>query len=165
MKVEDIYAISPNKDGWRALKNGTRVKLGNEVKLGDRVELGNWVELGDGVTSNQLNNMFIQSFPDESIFWKWVTPDRMSPNFDGGTPLHYGKGAIIETSDAIASDQQCAPGLHVLRPPYRPEWVGLCNFDHNLICLHVKVCREDICFGGIPTMDAKIRVRKLEVLD
>jgi hypothetical protein len=108
--------------------------------------------------------MFIDSFPDESIFWKWVTPERMSPGWGRATQIRYEKGAAVEAVGEI-SDQQCAPGLHVFRPPCHPEWYGLCEANHNLICLRVLVKREDILFGGLPTMDAKIRVRKLVVLD
>jgi hypothetical protein len=54
---------------------------------------------------------------------------------------------------------------YVVRVGYRPEWVGLCPADHDLICLRVRVRVEDVLFAGLPTMDAKLRVRKLEVLD
>ncbi len=149
------------------VKLGDGVKLGDRVKLGDGVTLGDWVTLGDGVTSEQLNEIFraLYAYLPEHVFDKWVTPGRRSPNFDGGTPLLYGVGAILEEKEAQVSDQQCAVGLHVLRHGYRPEWLGLCEANHDLICIHVKVRAEDICFAGLPTNDAKIRVRRLEVLD
>ncbi len=121
------------------VKLGDWVMLGNEVKLGDRVTLGDRVKLGDGVTSDELHN------------------------FDGGTTLEYRCGAIVE-AEGEKNDQQCAAGLHVLRKPYRPEWVGLCDADHNLIPLDVEVRSEDVLFAGLPTMDAKVRVRRLRVL-
>jgi hypothetical protein len=55
--------------------------------------------------------------------------------------------------------------LYVLRIGYRPEYVGLCAPNHNYICLRVEVKRKDVCFGGLPTMDAKLRVKELKVLD
>lgn len=120
--------------------------------------------LGDGVASQQLNKDFTNSLPETFEALKWVTPDRMSPNFDGGTSIHYAKGKVV-CAEGLVSDQQCAKGLHVLRAPYRPEWVGLAGTGHNLICLRVRIRREDVLFGGLPTMDAKLRVSKLEVLD
>ena len=173
MKVEEIYAITPDKNGWRVLPNGDRVKLGDWVKLGndvtlsDGVTLGNEVKLGNGVTSKNLNHQMIESWKalgEFHLLTKWVTRGRMSPNFDGGTPLHYSSGAIIE-SKGIVSDQQCAKGLHVLRFRHRPEWYGLCEANHDLIPLTVRVRSEDFLFGGLPTMDGKLRVKKLEVLD
>ena len=50
MKVEEIYAITPDSNGWRKLPSGVYVTLGNYVKLGDNVTLGNYVTLGDNVT-------------------------------------------------------------------------------------------------------------------
>ena len=144
---------------------GNWVKLGDGVTLGDECKLGNGVTLGDRVTSSDLNEIFRAHFAGPQTFWKWVTKERQSPNFDGGTQLTYEQGAVIEEPDAPISDQQCTVGLHVLRPPYRPEWLGQCEAGHDLICLRVEVLPEDICFAGLPTMDAKIRVRKLTVLD
>ena len=46
MTTEEIYAIAPNKDGWRVLPSGDWVTLGNGVTLGDEVKLGNGVKLG-----------------------------------------------------------------------------------------------------------------------
>ncbi len=166
MKVEEIRKWK-RQDGWYINPdNGDGVKLGNVVKLGDEVTLGDGVKLGDGVTSNQLNEQIKQLYALQPfhIFTKWVAPNRMSPNFDGGTPLEYKKGTIMEETKAEVNDQQCSVGLHVLRRGYRPEWAGLCEANHNLIPIEVKVYSEDICFAGIPTMDMKITVRKLEVI-
>jgi len=193
----DLYAITPDKDGWRVLPNGNWVKLGNEVKIGngvkigdsveldDRVELGNEVKigngvkmgyrvklgdsvkLGDGVTSDQLANdfrAFWLSRGESVILTKWVTRSRMSPRFDGGTPLKYELGAHLEVPDAVANDQQCAPGLHVLEHGHRPEWYGLCGANHNLLSIDVRVKTADILFGGLPTMTGKLRVKALDVL-
>ena len=143
------------------------MSLGDGVRLGNNVSLGNGVRLGDGVTSEALNECFRQAYLSGSethIFWKWVTPARKSPNFDGGTVLTYAQEAVVE-AEAVVSDQQCAAGLHVLRPGYRPEWVGLCAPGHDLICLRVEVASADILFAGLPTMDAKVRVQRLKVLD
>jgi len=147
---------------------GDGVKLGYGVKLGDWVTLGDGVKLGDRVRSDGLNAEFRNVFTkagESHIFVKWVTPDRKSPNFDGGTVLEYPRGAIIEAPSAVISDQQCDVGLHVLRPGYRPEYVGLCSAEHDFIPLRVRVRSEDICFAGLPTMDAKLRVKRLEVLE
>jgi len=111
-----------------------------------------------------LNNVFRAQYRSPVIFWKWVTRDYLSPNFDGGTRIKYEIGSTVEEPTAIVSDQRCGVVLHVLRPPYRPEWLGLCKAEHDLICLAVEVQPEDILFAGIPTMDAKIRVRKLRVI-
>jgi len=190
--VDEIRSWPIDNDGWHVAPNGNGVKLGNWVTLGNGVKLGNWVtlgngvtlgdgvtlgngvtlgdnvKLGNGVTSLQLNEDAIQSYRElgkKHIFWKWVTQDRMSPNFDGGTPIKYDIGGVVKEPAAVVSDQQCAVGLHVLRPGYRPEYCGLCDANHSLICLRVEVESEDICFAGLPTMDAKLRVRKLKVLD
>ena len=99
------------------------------------------------------------------VFTKWVTEERMSPNFDGGVPIPYPVGTVVECPEAQVSDQQCGVGLHVLRFGYRPEWAGLCPTDHSFIPLKVSVMPEDICFAGMPGNDTKIRVRKLTVMD
>jgi len=101
--------------------------------------------------------------PDH-IFTKWLTPNRMSPGWGSVSPIKYDIGSTVEVQGE-ANDQQCAPGLHVFRIGERPEWHGLCSADHNLIAVRVRVKSEDILFAGLPTMDAKLRVRKLEVLD
>jgi hypothetical protein len=177
-KDENGWSFHPELGDWVKLGDGVKlgngvtlgdwVTLGDGVKLGNGVTLGDWVTLGDGVTSIQLNLDAIKTWKllgSKHIFYKWVTKTRMSPNFDGGTPVKYEKGKTISVKDAEVSDQQCAPGLHVLRYGYRPEWCGLCDAKHNLICLRVEVQSNDILFGGLPTMDAKLRVRRLKVLD
>ena len=50
MQIEEIYAITPDADGWRILREGNHVRLGSDVKLSTAVTLGDWVKLGDGVT-------------------------------------------------------------------------------------------------------------------
>ena len=45
MTTEEIYAIAPNKDGWRVLPSGNGVTLGDGVKLGNEVKLGNGVDV------------------------------------------------------------------------------------------------------------------------
>jgi len=128
------------------------------------VHLGNGVRLGNGVTSATLNQTFRQMYQGRQIFTKWVTADRQSPNFDGGTVIRYPVGAVIECAEAVVSDQQCGPGLHVFRRGYRPEWAGLCDPEHEYIAIDVAVqCPEDLCFAGLPGNDAKLRVRKLTV--
>ena len=119
---------------------------------------------GDYVTSEKLNEEMRQFYMKKPfhIFWKWVTKERNSPGWGAVNIINYPIGKIITADDAQISDQQCGPGLHVFRPGLRPEWFGLEN--NNLICIEVKVMSEDICFAGLPTMDAKIRVKKLEVL-
>ncbi len=49
MNTQEIYAIAPDKYGWRKLQSGIFVKLGDGVKLGDDVTLGDGVKLGYGV--------------------------------------------------------------------------------------------------------------------
>ena len=93
-----------------------------------------------------------------------MTRDRLSPGWGNAAVISYPVGAVIEEPAAEISDRQCAPGLHVFRPGVRPEWYGLGTPDHEYIPLDVKVMSEDICFAGIADMDAKLRVRKLEVL-
>jgi hypothetical protein len=68
---------------------------------------------------------------------------------------------------AEISDQQCGVGLHIFRVGIRPEFIGfigLCDANHALVCLEVEVKREDVCFGGLPGNDMKLRVKKLKVL-
>jgi len=177
--VKEIKAWPKNSAGWHVAPNGDRVTLGdevmlgNDVTLGDQVTLGDWVRLGDrvrlgrGVTSMQI----IQQRIDALIHagqplraWKWVTQERQSPNFDGGTAIEYPKDAVIEAEGEV-SDQQCAPGLHILPVGVRPEHAGLCSADHGLIPLLVEYQPEDILFPGLPGNSDKIRVRKLRVLE
>lgn len=49
MNASEIYAIDPERYGWRVLPNGNYVKLGDRVKLGNNVTLGEDVTLGDNV--------------------------------------------------------------------------------------------------------------------
>ena len=158
MKAEEIYAITPDENGWRKLPNGNYVILGNDVRLGD------YVSLGDGVTSLALAEQIRGFYSGMIRATKWVTKARMSPNFDGGTPIAYPRGAIVE-AEGTADDQQCGPGLHVLRLGYRPEWCWLCEPDHKLIPLTVEFEAADILFAGLPGNDAKWRVRKLKMVD
>ena len=133
-----------------------------------RVKLGDGVTLGDGASSIEINKYYIDYYIVQAsthIFWKWVTKERFSPDFDSGTPLEYIKGATIEVEDAIVSDQQCGKGLHVMKFGGRPEWAGLCKANHDFVPLRVKVDSKDILFAGLPTMDDKLRVKKLTVLD
>ena len=153
MKTEDYYALPVDENGWRTLPNG------NRFRLGDRASIGN------GETSLHLAELIRATYTGKVLFSKWVTSERKSPNFDGGTPVEYPVGAVLEVPDAQFNDQQCAPGLHVLRYGYRPEWCGLCGPSHDLVELHVEVDAEDICFAGLPGNDTKFRVRKLRVLD
>ena len=50
MKIEEIYKIVPDENGWRLLPDGKSIRLGNRVSLGNWVLLGNWVSLGDRVS-------------------------------------------------------------------------------------------------------------------
>ncbi|MCI0563854.1 MAG: hypothetical protein MN733_35715 [Nitrososphaera sp.] len=145
---------------------GENVTLGDDVFLTDYVTLGDYAALGDGIDSRSLSKDFLSLYmrSESHIFTKWVTKDRRSPNFDGGECIAYPIGGILEVKDAVASDRQCASGLHVLRYGHRPEWYGLCEADHDLMAIDVEVASADILFAGLPTMDAKLRVRKLKVL-
>ena len=177
--AKEIYAIAPDAYGWRKLPSGNNVKLGDDVTLGNNVKLGNNVtlgcgvtlgnnvKLGDGVTSLQLAEQFRQNYisaAPEHVFVKWVTQQRKSPTWSSAPPILYEAGSTVE-AEGEANDQQCAPGLHVFRLGERPEWHGLCEATHDLIPLRVLVKSEDILFAGLPTMEAKLRVRKLKVLD
>ena len=171
-EIEEGWYINPVNRNRVKLGNGVRlgdeVKLGDRVKLGNGVKLGDWVRLGDGITSEKLNQDFRKFYCLQAkthIFYKWVTKKRFSANFDGGTIVEYKKGEIVEVTKAIVSDMQCAEGLHVLKYGYRPEWVGLCAVNHDFIPLRVQVQSEDILFAGLPSMDIKLRVKKLLVLD
>ena len=161
--IECIKSWRQNDAGWYVCPEDNQwVKLGDWVTLGNRVKLGNWV------TSLELAQQFRDLWKlhgETVIFTKWVTKDRMSPNFDGGTPLKYEIGEVVEVFDCKADDQQCAEGLHVLDRGHRPEWYGLCNADHDYIPLDVEVNTDDFLFGGLPTMTGKYRVRKLKVLN
>ena len=146
---------------------GYGVRLGDRVRLGDEVQLGNGVRLGDGVSSAQIIQDRIDALIRAGrplLAWKWVTPQRKSPNFDGGSSIEYPKDAVIEAEGDV-SDQQCAPGLHVLPVGVRPEHAGLCSAEHYFIPLLVEYQPEDILFPGLPGNSDKIRVRKLRVLE
>ena len=152
--ADEIRAWPLSEFGWHIAPTGEHIKLGNDVKL------------GNGVTSGALNQQFREMYHGDVIFTKWVTPDRKSPNFGGnGTVIEYPVGAVIECPEAETTDKQCDVGLHVFRRGYRPEWAGLCGAEHDYIAIDVLVqCPDDICFGGLPGNDAKLRVRKLKVL-
>ncbi len=168
VKIADRVSIGKQATIGRWVQLGKNVILGDKVVLGDLVRLHDGTMLPKGVTSDSLNRDSIAAYAalgKVHKFTKWVTKDRMSPIFDGGTPLHYPPGAIVEATDAVVSDQQCAPGLHVLEHSHRPEWYGLCGTDHDLIPITVEVASEDICFAGVATMRGKLRVRRLRVLE
>lgn len=161
MTAQEIYNIVPDKNGWRKLPSGVFVKLGNGVELGDRVTLGN--DVTSLTLAQQYRDNYI-SAATEHVFVKWVTKERKSPGWGNASIVSYSQGSTVE-ANGVANDQQCAAGLHVFRLGERPEWHGLCQADHDLIPLRVRVKSEDILFAGLPTMDAKLRVRKLEVID
>ena len=137
-----------------------RACIGNETIIGDCAIIGPYQ------TTEELNKYFISTYPEKSIFWKWVTNDLMSPGWGKGKLIKYEIGSIIEEPYAKISDQQCDVGLHVFRPGIRPEFAGLCGVDatKTMVCLEVEVNREDICFGGLPGNSDKLRVKKLKVL-
>ena len=87
-----------------------------------------------------------------------------SPGWGNGTPIEYTIGSTIEEPKATVSGIQCDEGLHVFRAGWWPEFSGLADPGHKFICLEVEVKREDVCFGGLPGNDSKLRVRKLKVL-
>jgi len=66
---------------------------------------------------------------------------------------------------ARISDEQCGEGLYVVRVGVRPEHINLAMPGHDLICLRVEVEAKDICYAGLPGNDAKLRVKRLKVLD
>ncbi len=153
-----------------------RTKIGNDVIIGsnchinidaiigDNTKLGDNVKTNPGVTTDQLNEYFISTFPEKTIFWKWVTEDLYSPQWGNAVRIKYNIGNIIEEPNAVRSDIQCDVGLHVFRVGLRPEFVGLTRDRESLVCLEVEVDRSDICFGGLPGNDMKIRVKKLKVI-
>lgn len=165
---------------------GSYAKIGAGAVIFDRADIGNYVEIGDGVrisenvelpsrcmiaantTSEEIHKQFLKTYKemgDEHIFWKWVHADRTP--FSTERPMaKYAKGAIIVAPEgARVSDQRDDIGISVLRPGYRPEWLGMTSPGHNMLCLKVKVRSEDILFAGLPGNDAELRVRKLEVLE
>ena len=171
MKTEEYYyKLIPDDQGWRTLPNGNKIQLGRNVTISDSAIIGNYAKIGDNAiigsnqTTEDLNKYFISTYPEKSIFWKWVTPELMSPGWGGSNPIQYKIGETLKEPMAVISDQQCGIGLHVFRPGIRPEFSGLGDPDHNLVCLEVEVNREDICFGGLPGNSDKIRVKKLKVL-
>ena len=150
----------------------SNARIINDSIIGDGVRIGTDAIIGPNQTTEKLNKYFISTYPEKSIFWKWVTKDFMSPGWgrlpgwEKITPIKYAIGSTIEQPDAIISDRQCDIGLHVFRPGIRPEFVGLCSVTkaESLICLEVEVNREDICFGGLPGNSDKLRVKKLKVM-
>jgi len=158
MTTKELYALPVDNEGWRTLPNG------NKVKLGDNCTLGDYCKLGDKTTSLALVKSIIQAQPDTVVMWKWVTTDRMSPCFNSqASPLEYKIGSIVKAKGTI-SDQQCAPGIHVMLPGYTPEMIGL-HSDTKLIPIRVEVQKKDILFAGTPGNNIKWRVRKVKVLD
>jgi len=192
LKVEQIRLWPQDSDGWHVCpETGKRIYLGDDCTLGDGCKLGDGCTLGDYCTlgddctlgygctlgdccklgehetSESLNRQFLALYATSApahVFTKIITRDRMSPNFDGGTPIEYPVGAVIECKDAVISDRQCAPGLHVFRRGLCHWWYGLGSPHDDLIAISVEVASEDICFAGTPGNDAKLRVRKLKVL-
>jgi hypothetical protein len=151
------------------VKLGNSVILGNgvilcdDVRLGDNEILGDDTCLGSGTTSDTLYKDFISALPEVFEAWKWVTAERKSPFSD--VVRDYSDGAIVEEPAAIRDNKVTGPGLYVVRPGYRPEYLGLAWPNSGLICLRVEVRREDVCFGGLPTRDAILRVKRLKVLN
>ena len=152
---------------------GSNVEIGDYCQIGENTTLSKWVRIGDGVrlpagsSSEKLATEIrteLQKTAPFHLFWKWVTPYRLSPGFGSASVVSYEKGSVVEEPDAVASDQQCAKGLHVFLPGHKPEWEGLCEPGAGYIPLLVKVMSEDILFAGLPGNASKFRVRKLEVL-
>lgn len=50
MTAAEIYAIKPDKNGWRLLPNGNKVKIGDSVRLGNYVSIGKSAEIGNYVS-------------------------------------------------------------------------------------------------------------------
>ena len=162
MTTQEYYNIVPDKDGWKTLPNGNKIKIGNCAKIGNYATIGNYAIVKTGQTTEKLNEYFISIYSETSVFWKFVTTDFKSPGWGASVPILYEIGTTVEEPRSVVSDQQCGTGLHVFRPGILPEFVGLNS--ENLICLEVEVKREDICFGGLPGNDMKLRVKKLKVI-
>lgn len=162
------------------IKNNVEIKM--QVNIGDNscirenavicsnaiiskdVTIGFSTIINEFQTTEGLNEYFISTYPQKSIFWKFVTSKLMSPGWGSASPIQYEIGKIVKEPTAKKSDKQCDKGLHVFRPGIRPEFVGLNQSGENLVCLEVEVDRKDICFGGLPGNCDKLRVKKLKVL-
>ena len=162
-KIGDYAEIGDGAEIGNNADIGNYAKIGDDAVIGDYAKIGENAVIDNNVTTDQLNKYFISCFPETCIFWKWVTPELKSPGWGNAKQIQYKIGEVLEVPEAIVSDQQCGVGLHVFRPGIRPEFVG-CDVDHGLVCLEVEVKRKDICFGGLPGNDSKIRVKKLKVL-
>jgi len=46
MKIEDIYKIVADENGWRLLPNGNHILLGVSAKIRASVQIGNWAQIG-----------------------------------------------------------------------------------------------------------------------
>ena len=148
-KIGDGAKIGDGTKIGDGAKIGNRAKIGDEVEIGDGARIGNWSRIGDGanigdrariddyVSDLDLNNYFIQTYPETAIFWKWVTQNLVSPGWGLAKPIQYNIGDVVIEPTAKISSKQCDIGLHVFRPGIRPEFVGLCLpiYSESLICL------------------------------
>lgn len=166
--INNSVTIGDNVEIGNNVIIGEHVTIRNGAKIGNNIILNAGFSLGAGITTLDLAQYFRDLWKlrgETVIFTKWVTKERMSPNFDDGMPIHYPIGKVIEMDGCKADDQQCGAGLHVLEYGHRPEWYGLCGVDHKYMPIDVEVSTDDILFGGLPSMTGKYRVRKLKVLN
>lgn len=141
------------------------VKFGKNVKIGKNIEISPYFRMPNNMTTEKLNEIFRKQYQPNKIyiFWKWVTKDRESLFYK---KIKYIKNKVIIEKNAKISDQQCEEGLHVLKSPYKLNWLGINNYkEYELLCLKVAVKGRDILFAGLPGNDVKLRVKKLKVLN
>lgn len=157
--IEDVVVISHNVKFLSWCRIGSHARIGNDVSLDNSTIIQRNAVIADGTSSGTLRNSLKWGYLDEGdthVFWKWVRKDRSSPDEDRGDRAVYSKGATIDGSYY---------GIQVVRPGYRPEWVGLVSSpDHKLVPVKVLVNVEDILNPGLPGNDAVVCVRKLQVM-
>ena len=159
--VKDYFVAGSRFRAGKCFRAGYSFHVGSSFKAGDNFNCGDYF---DSLTAAESIRRVYRLMGEKIIFVKWVKKlvdgVYVSPLFDGGSQRVYEIGKrIIDGGER--DDQQCAPGLHVMLPGVRPEWLGYCSPDHDLVALLVEVRTKDILFAGWSGCAEKFRVSSL----
>jgi acyl-[acyl carrier protein]--UDP-N-acetylglucosamine O-acyltransferase len=115
MKIEEIYLIIPDKDGWRRLPNGNNVTLGNWVILGNDVKLGNDVTLGNRVTlgndvklGNDVTLGYGVTLGNDVTLGNWVT---LGNRVTLGNDVKLGNGVKLRNWVTLGNGMKLGDGV------------------------------------------------------
>lgn len=135
---------------------GQDARVGALVKLEPFSVVRNRSIMPNSETTASMRESLIDGYrvTGDYIMYKWVTPDRKSP-FIWEDTYTFRDDTIVESMNGY--------GIQVLRPGYKPEWVGFSSA--GLIPIRVIISGEDVISAGNPFDDAVLRVRRLRVLE